>query len=108
MCLAPVGWMPEKTRMSGHLVVVVVAPSGGQRTRQPLAQGSASPAAPEPTEHGGGSHTGTIEEMAVTSATWRPDSWRERRALQQPAWPAGDAAAVAVARLKASPPLVFA
>ena len=46
--------------------------------------------------------------MAVTSATWRPDSWRERRALQQPAWPAGDAASVAVARLKASPPLVFA
>ena len=46
--------------------------------------------------------------MAVTSTTWRPDSWRERRALQQPAWPDGEAAAAAVARLKASPPLVFA
>jgi 3-deoxy-7-phosphoheptulonate synthase len=46
--------------------------------------------------------------MAVTSATWRPDSWRERRALQQPAWPDVDAAAAAVARLKTSPPLVFA
>jgi 3-deoxy-7-phosphoheptulonate synthase len=46
--------------------------------------------------------------MAVTSATWRPDSWRERRALQQPAWPDADAAAAAVARLKSSPPLVFA
>ncbi len=34
--------------------------------------------------------------MAVTSATWRPDSWRERRALQQPAWPDGDAAPAAV------------
>jgi 3-deoxy-7-phosphoheptulonate synthase len=46
--------------------------------------------------------------MAVTSATWRPDSWRERRALQQPAWPDADRAAAAVARLKSSPPLVFA
>jgi len=46
--------------------------------------------------------------MAVTSATWRPDSWRERRALQQPAWPEPSAAAAAVARLKTSPPLVFA
>ena len=46
--------------------------------------------------------------MAVTSATWRPDSWRERRALQQPVWPDAAAAATAVARLKSSPPLVFA
>ena len=46
--------------------------------------------------------------MAVTSATWSPDSWRERRALQQPAWPDADRAAAAVARLKSSPPLVFA
>ena len=46
--------------------------------------------------------------MAVTSATWRPDSWRERRALQQPAWPDPDAAAASVTRLKGSPPLVFA
>src|SRR5512146_670572 len=108
MCLAPVGWMPEKTRMSGHLVVVGSHAESGQRTRRPLAQGSASPAAPRPTQHGGGSHTGTIVEMAVTSATWRPDSWRERRALQQPAWPDPAAAAASVARLKTSPPLVFA
>jgi 3-deoxy-7-phosphoheptulonate synthase len=46
--------------------------------------------------------------MAVTSATWSPDSWRERRALQQPAWPDPEAAAAAVAKLKSSPPLVFA
>src|SRR3954453_23720527 len=46
--------------------------------------------------------------MAVTSATWRPDSWRERRALQEPAWPHPEAAATAVARLTSSPPLVFA
>ncbi|MGZ4332692.1 MAG: class II 3-deoxy-7-phosphoheptulonate synthase [Gaiellaceae bacterium] len=46
--------------------------------------------------------------MAVTPATWRPDSWRERRALQQPEWPDPAAAAAVVARLSASPPLVFA
>ncbi len=47
-------------------------------------------------------------EVAVTPATWRPDSWRERRALQQPEWPDAAAAAAVVARLRASPPLVFA
>jgi 3-deoxy-7-phosphoheptulonate synthase len=46
--------------------------------------------------------------MAVTPATWSPDSWRERRALQQPEWPDPAAAATVVDRLKASPPLVFA
>jgi 3-deoxy-7-phosphoheptulonate synthase len=46
--------------------------------------------------------------MAVPSATWRPESWRERRALQQPAWAEPAAAAASVARLKTSPPLVFA
>jgi 3-deoxy-7-phosphoheptulonate synthase len=46
--------------------------------------------------------------MAVTSATWRPDSWRERRALQQPEWPDPEVTAAVVERLKASPPLVFA
>jgi 3-deoxy-7-phosphoheptulonate synthase len=46
--------------------------------------------------------------MAVTPATWRPDSWRERRALQQPEWPDPGNAAAVLARLKQSPPLVFA
>src|SRR6478672_6321048 len=46
--------------------------------------------------------------MAVTSRTWSPESWRERTALQQPDWPDAAAAAAAVERLKASPPLVFA
>ena len=46
--------------------------------------------------------------MAVTPATWSPDSWRERRALQQPEWPDPAAATTVVERLKASPPLVFA
>jgi 3-deoxy-7-phosphoheptulonate synthase len=46
--------------------------------------------------------------MAVTRSTWAPDSWRERRALQQPEWPDPAAAAAALQRLKASPPLVFA
>jgi len=40
--------------------------------------------------------------------TWSPSSWRERRALQQPEWPDLAAAAAAVGRLGASPPLVFA
>ncbi|HEX3806622.1 MAG TPA: 3-deoxy-7-phosphoheptulonate synthase class II [Gaiellaceae bacterium] len=46
--------------------------------------------------------------MAVTPSTWSPDSWREKRALQQPEWPDGAIADAAIARLKASPPLVFA
>jgi 3-deoxy-7-phosphoheptulonate synthase len=46
--------------------------------------------------------------MTVTSRTWSPDSWRERPALQQPEWPDTAAAVAATARLKASPPLVFA
>jgi 3-deoxy-7-phosphoheptulonate synthase len=46
--------------------------------------------------------------MAVTPATWRPDSWRERRALQQPEWPDAGSAGAVVQRLKSSPPLVFA
>src|SRR5262245_23822497 len=49
-----------------------------------------------------------MDEMAVTEHTWSPDSWRERAALQQPEWPDPAAAAVALGRLKASPPLVFA
>src|SRR5438876_896817 len=47
-------------------------------------------------------------KMAVTSQTWTPESWRDRVALQQPEWPDAAAAAAALARLKASPPLVFA
>jgi 3-deoxy-7-phosphoheptulonate synthase len=46
--------------------------------------------------------------MAITSSTWSPASWREHTALQQPEWPDPAAAAAAVARLQASPPLVFA
>jgi 3-deoxy-7-phosphoheptulonate synthase len=46
--------------------------------------------------------------MTVTPSTWSPGSWRELAALQQPEWPDPAAAAAAVERLKASPPLVFA
>jgi 3-deoxy-7-phosphoheptulonate synthase len=46
--------------------------------------------------------------MVTTSTTWSPDSWRERPAGQQPEWPDPAAAAAALERLKASPPLVFA
>jgi 3-deoxy-7-phosphoheptulonate synthase len=46
--------------------------------------------------------------MAIASSTWTPSSWREYPALQQPEWPDAAAAAAALARLKASPPLVFA
>ena len=46
--------------------------------------------------------------MAVTPSTWSPSSWRERIALQQPEWPDPATARVALERLLASPPLVFA
>ncbi len=47
--------------------------------------------------------------MAVTSSSaWSPSSWRQLQALQQPEWPDAAAAEAALARLKASPPLVFA
>ena len=46
--------------------------------------------------------------MAVTSRTWSPESWRDHPALQQPEWPDAAAAAAALDRLKANPPLVFA
>ncbi len=46
--------------------------------------------------------------MAVTSSAWSPSSWRQLTALQQPEWPDAAAAEAALARLKASPPLVFA
>jgi 3-deoxy-7-phosphoheptulonate synthase len=46
--------------------------------------------------------------MAVTHQTWSPDSWRSFPALQQPEWPSAAATEAVVARLKASPPLVFA
>ena len=46
--------------------------------------------------------------MAVTSSNWSPTSWRERPALQQPEWPDAARAEAAVAKLQASPPLVFA
>ncbi|MCC6223742.1 MAG: 3-deoxy-7-phosphoheptulonate synthase class II [Thermoleophilia bacterium] len=46
--------------------------------------------------------------MAVVDSTWTPSSWRALRALHQPSWPDGQAAAAARDRLKAMPPLVFA
>src|SRR5579862_7060505 len=46
--------------------------------------------------------------MTVTPDTWSPASWRALTALQQPEWPDPTAAAAAVERLKANPPLVFA
>ena len=54
------------------------------------------------------SHWHDRRKWLSPSATWTPDSWRERRALQQPEWPDPAAAAAVVERLKASPPLVFA
>ena len=46
--------------------------------------------------------------MAATPETWSPSSWRAAQALQQPEWPNAAATEAVVARLKASPPLVFA
>jgi 3-deoxy-7-phosphoheptulonate synthase len=50
----------------------------------------------------------TLIAVAITPSTWTPSSWREHPALQQPEWPDAAAAAAALGRLKASPPLVFA
>jgi 3-deoxy-7-phosphoheptulonate synthase len=46
--------------------------------------------------------------MAITPETWSPSGWRAAEALQQPEWPNTAATEAVVARLKASPPLVFA
>ena len=46
--------------------------------------------------------------MTTTPDTWSPAAWRDYTALQQPEWPDAGAADAALARLKASPPLVFA
>jgi 3-deoxy-7-phosphoheptulonate synthase len=46
--------------------------------------------------------------MTVTSSTWSPSSWRERRALHQPDWPEQERADVVRQRLAKLPPLVFA
>jgi 3-deoxy-7-phosphoheptulonate synthase len=46
--------------------------------------------------------------MAITPETWSPEGWRAFQALQQPEWPDATATEAVVARLKASPPLVFA
>jgi 3-deoxy-7-phosphoheptulonate synthase len=46
--------------------------------------------------------------MAVTSSTWSPSSWRERRALHQPGWPSDERAGAVRQRIAKMPPLVFA
>jgi 3-deoxy-7-phosphoheptulonate synthase len=46
--------------------------------------------------------------VTTTPETWSPAAWRDYTALQQPEWPDAGAADAALARLKASPPLVFA
>jgi 3-deoxy-7-phosphoheptulonate synthase len=45
---------------------------------------------------------------ALPSRPWRPDSWRERPAAQQPAWPDEAALEHALKHLASVPPLVFA
>jgi len=44
----------------------------------------------------------------MPSTPWRPDSWRERTARQQPAYPAPEASSAVEARLNHYPPLVLA
>jgi 3-deoxy-7-phosphoheptulonate synthase len=46
--------------------------------------------------------------VTTTPETWSPAVWRDFPALQQPEWPDAVAVESALARLKASPPLVFA
>src|SRR4249920_2828237 len=84
--LSPVGWMPEKMRMS---VLFSSGSGGGTIGTCPDTR----------------NYTGA---MAVTPATWTPSSWRGRTALHQPDWPDAAAAEASVERLRALPPLVFA
>ena len=44
----------------------------------------------------------------MSASTWTPSSWRERTALQQPAWPDSGAYDAAIKKLSMVPPLVFA
>lgn len=44
----------------------------------------------------------------MTTTTWRPESWRERPAAQQPTWPDEGALEATLKALSAMPPLVFA
>ncbi len=46
--------------------------------------------------------------MTVTPSAWSPSSWRSLTALQQPEWPDAARLEAATARLRGSPPLVFA
>src|SRR5690242_8427363 len=107
MCLAPVAWMPEKTRIE---VTSRRSWSAGsdQRTRRSnaglrLARGATTNGCmrrrsrPQDRANSG---LYTDFHMAVTSRTWSPESWREHPALQQPEWPDADAATAAVERLK--------
>ena len=50
----------------------------------------------------------TLDRWPSRPATWSPESWRERPALQQPEWPDAAPRPPRSTRLKASPPLVFA
>ena len=42
------------------------------------------------------------------SSAWAPDTWRARRAAQQPDWPDADALDASLDELRRMPPLVFA
>ncbi len=44
----------------------------------------------------------------MAASTWTPSSWRDRTALQQPAWPDLGAYDAAIKKLSMVPPLVFA
>ena len=49
---------------------------------------------------------GYSERMSKNKTPWQADSWQNKPALQQPAYPDADALETALARLKTLPPLV--
>src|SRR3978361_2231997 len=95
MCLAPVAWMPEKTRIGFTSPERSWCAGSGSADEAALAQASASPAAPRPAVARGEGHApedransvSTLVLVAVTTPIWSPESWREHPALQQPEWP---------------------
>ncbi len=115
-CFAPVGWMPEKMRISKSFRSDVRL----RRLRRPAARGrlaGGASRAPEEDEtvergHGGailarpavrrrnrgstGIYTGRV---AVVDPTWTPSSWHRFPALQQPEWPDHGALAASGDRL---------
>src|SRR5437868_6459134 len=68
MCLSPVAWMPEKTRIEFTSSESWEYAGCDQRTRRPSARASASPAGPRPATAGGEGHGHRIDEKEARNS----------------------------------------